>query len=593
MKLTKRRITVGLISTAVVATMTSVSTWALAGESDSAASNVPVQLVIGYKNGADRVVADQTLSAAGARVSVADGAARTALTQINASRVTVSSGRSASMIAALRKNPNVAYVERDVQLKAFDVIPTDPTFKLQNEMYTVRAPQAWETTTGSAAVTVAVIDTGVNAVEDLAGATVAGYDFVNNDASPVDDKGHGTSVASLIAARGNNGKGMAGVCWSCKIMPVKVLDAAGNGSAAGVAQGIIWAVQKGARILNLSLGSAVSSKVLADAVVYAQANGALVVAAAGNEYSSAPQYPAAYNDVLAVAATNRCPAYATDPTCSEDTTTRAEYSSYGASWVDVAAPGNVLVMDKVGNYPTGEQGTSFAAPIVAGTAALVRTQNPSYTGWSLAGSIYAGAKRPVDGVKYGLIDIPASLNVPTDRTAPTANGIGPAAGSLKRGTFNVYPVGLADPNSGIQKTNLWVNGVFKSYATAPPFGVPFNSAAYKGATKIELRMYDKAGNVKTIANTITVDNVAPSTRITSAPANNSKVRGTVTIKFAGSDQYGMAKYELLINGAVKQTHTAAPFAFAATSVPTKFTVQVRGFDKAGNSSLSTKLSYTR
>ena len=280
MKLTKRRVTVGLISTAVVVAMTGVTTWALAADNTTKTSAGPVRLVVGYKAGADRTVASRAMSAAGARVTTAAGAATSALSAINAARVTVSAEQSSSMISALKSDPNVAYVEKEVRVAAFDVTPNDPSFKYQNEMHVIKAPAAWETTTGSA-VTVAVIDTGVTAAYDLAGATVAGYNFVSNNTNAADNEGHGTAVASLIAARGNNGKGMAGVCWTCKIMPVKVLDANGEGTDSDVAQGIIWAVQHGAKILNLSLGGPTSTKVLSDAVAYANMNSALVVAAAG------------------------------------------------------------------------------------------------------------------------------------------------------------------------------------------------------------------------------------------------------------------------------------------------------------------------
>ncbi|GAB2599584.1 hypothetical protein Aab01nite_76030 [Paractinoplanes abujensis] len=604
MKLTKRRVTVGLISTAVVVSMTSVTTWALAADTKkvpAAAAASSVRLVVGYKTGADRSAATRTMSAAGARVTTGDAAATSALSAINASSVSVPSGRSSAMISALRSDPNVAYVEQDVQTKAFDVTPTDPSFKLQNEMYTVKAPAAWDTTTGGATpITVAVIDTGVANEGDLVGALVPGYDFVNKDASPADDEGHGTAVAALIAARGNNGQGMAGVCWTCKIMPVKVLDSEGSGWDSDVAKGIIWAVQKGARILNLSLGSPQSTKVLADAVAYANMNGALVVAAAGNAGNTVKQYPGAYGDVLTVAATNRCPAFASDPDCTSGTTTRSAFSSYnkaGDSWVDVAAPGTVLSMDRFGNYSSGIQGTSFSSPIVAGAAALIKSQHPNYTGWSLASAIYSGAaqrKLANGGVNYGLIDIPASLPVGTDTTAPTATGITPGNGAVKRGTFAVSPLGLKDDRSGIRNTTLWVNNKFVGYSRNAPFGVSFNFSSYKGPTKIELRIFDRAGNNKIVSSTITIDNTKPAVRITSAPKSGSKLKGKVTIGYTGSDAYGINRFELLLNGKVAQKHTnTTAFAFATTAVPSKFTVQVRAYDRAGNSSLSAKYSYTR
>ncbi|MCY1137898.1 S8 family serine peptidase [Actinoplanes sp. Pm04-4] len=510
MKLNKRRVTVGLISTAVVVSMTSVSTWALAADdakTTSAAANTPVQLIVGYKAGVAKTASARILSAAGLRTTDSV-TSQSALAEINASRVTVSSGRSASVIAALRSDPNVSYVEKDTAVKEFDTIPNDPSFKYQNELYAARTPKAWDTTRGSSSVIVAVIDTGVNGVGDLYGATVPGHDFVNNDATPYDDRGHGTSVAALIAARGNNGKGMAGVCWSCRIMPVKVLDKNGSGTASGVAQGIVWAVQHGARVINLSLGGP-GAKVLQDAVQYANINNAVVVAAAGNEGNTALQYPAAYPDVVTVAATRRCPDWQTDADCTYGNQTLTPYSSRnasGATWVDVAAVGDVMTMDRYGNYNSGTSGTSFSAPIVSGVAALVKTRNPSYTGWSVASSIYKGAStRKVAGVTYGLVDASASFDIPTDTVAPTATGITPNNATVK-GTIAVRPVGLKDDRSGIQRSLLYVNGVFKTYSRNAPWGIMFNTKGYSGKTNIELRIFDKANNQKVVKGVVTVRN---------------------------------------------------------------------------------------
>nr|WP_221376794.1 S8 family serine peptidase [Actinoplanes polyasparticus] len=596
MKLTKRRVTVGLISTAVVVSMTSVTTWALAAEeagTTSAAANTPVQLIVGYKAGIAKAAATRSLSAAGLQATDS-GTSQSTLAEINATRVTVASSRSASAMAALLSDPNVAYVEKDVQVKEFDTTPNDPYFVLQNEMHSVKAPAAWDTTTGSGVV-VAVIDTGVNARGDLAGATVPGHDFVNDDSSATDDRGHGTAVAALIAARGNNGSGMAGVCWSCKIMPVKVLDSRGSGTASDVAQGIIWAVKNGARILNLSLGGP-GAKVLQDAVAYANINNAVVVAAAGNAGNTAFQYPAAYPDVVTVAATRRCTAYETQPTCTVGHQTLTSYSSRnasGATWVDVAAVGDVTTMTNDGTY-VDASGTSFSAPIVAGVAALVKTKNPSYTGWSIASSIYkAASARKVSGVTYGLVNASTSFDIPTDTTAPTATGISPNGG-FARGSIPVRPVNLKDDRSGIQKSLLYVNGVYKSYSRNAPYGITFNTAGYSGKTNIELRIFDKANNQKVVKGVVTVDNKAPATKITYAPKSGTKLKGTVTIKFSGSDANGMGKWLLLINGKATQSRTVVkPFTFATTSVPKSFTVQVRGYDKAGNYTNSVKLTYTR
>ena len=263
------------------------------------------------------------------------------------------------------------------------VIPNDTYYSTcQWNLPQIRAPYAWAVSTGSSNVIVAVLDSGADLTHpDLQGQLVAGYDFVNNDADPSDDKGHGTHVAGIVAARTNNGQGIAGVAWGSKIMPVKVLDWRGRGTHSQGAQGIIWAADQGAQIINLSLGGESSSATLQNAINYAHSRGALVVASAGNDYEEGNPviYPAAYPHVLAVAATG-------------DQDEHADYSETGA-YVDVAAPGG----NPSGSWDAnpnhwitssywrgagyGEYlqvaGTSQAAPHVAGLAALVWSVSPS------------------------------------------------------------------------------------------------------------------------------------------------------------------------------------------------------------------------
>ena len=246
----------------------------------------------------------------------------------------------------------------------------------------VRASYAWAVSTGSSDVVVAVLDTGADLTHpDLQGKFVAGYDFIHNGADPSDDEGHGTHVAGIVAALTDNSQGVAGVSWGGKIMPVKVLDWQGLGVSSQIAQGIIWATDHGARIINMSLGGENGSATLQNAVNYAYSRGALVVAAAGNEYQAGNPviYPAAYPHVLAVAATG-----------NEDE--HARYSETGY-YVDVAAPGgnptsswdsnpNHWIMStcwRGASYGEYAQiaGTSQAAPHVAGLAALVWSVNPT------------------------------------------------------------------------------------------------------------------------------------------------------------------------------------------------------------------------
>ncbi|WP_433374557.1 S8 family serine peptidase [Actinoplanes sp. CA-142083] len=560
-----------LIATTLVAGVAAIPTPALADD------NATTQLVVGYKN-ADALHHIDSF-----------GAKRYAgvLDALSATRVRVPSKRSASLIAQLRNDPSVSYVEVDQRRKASDVTPNDPEYAAgrQPEINEVNFPAAWEVTTGSA-VKVAVVDTGVTQVGDLSGAVLPGYDFVNGDADPSDDAGHGTMVASLIAARGNDGAGMAGACWQCQVLPVKVLDSNGDGWDTDVANGIVWAARQGAKVINLSLGGPGNSKVLSDAVAYANDAGALVVAAAGNENSNVRSYPAAYVDVVAVGATS-------------SGNTRAWFSNYNYgtnTWVDVAAPGIVTAMGPDGKYYAQEPGTSFSAPIVSGIAGLVKTAHPSYTNWSLMNAVQRSATPIGSWVYYGKVDAARALTIGTDTTPPSSPGMTPAQGTRVHGTVTVTAGKLTDNWSGIRSVILYVDGVNKGWTKTAPYGVRWNSAGRNGPVLLSMRIYDKAGNIRVLGRWVIADNTAPAVRITKAPANKSKISGTVKVYYTGSDKYGISRYQLLVNGKAVQTHqtTKYPFTFVASKYPkTNIRVQVRAYDLAGNVRTTSTLVYHR
>jgi thermitase len=301
MKHVTRRVTVGALSATVVAAMVGVTTWALAGETPA---ELPVRLIVGTRSGADTTAPLRTVSSMGVRSLDTAGPAQQAMATLRAQTLEVSKSRSERVIAALRSDPAVAYVEVDHVRKASDVTPNDPMYtnSHQVEVDQVRLPAAWESTTGDA-VKIAVLDTGVAKVGDLTGAVAGGWNYVGNNSNTADDFGHGTMVASIVAARGNNDEGMAGGCWACVILPVKVLDKNGNGYDSNVAKGVIYAADKGAKIINMSLSGTAYSKTLSEAVAYANRKGVLVVAAAGNAGNTTKNYPAALTDVVAVGAT--------------------------------------------------------------------------------------------------------------------------------------------------------------------------------------------------------------------------------------------------------------------------------------------------
>ena len=262
---------------------------------------------------------------------------------------------------ALLADPRVASVEDDAVATAA-VVPNDPYWPKQWNARRIRATEAWDASRGDAGITIAIIDTGVDGNHpDLRGRMVRGWDFQNDDANPYDDDGHGTAVATTAAAAGNDHVGIAGMCWKCKVMPVKVLNGRGHGTNSNIAAGVVWAVKHGADVINMSIAGLSQTNVLGDAVAYAIRQGVIVVAAAGNDGSSHRTYPAAYPGVISVAATNE--------------SDRLYSWSNRGSWVTLAAPGCAYSGRPHARW-AWLCGTSLASPIVAGTVALMKSLAP-------------------------------------------------------------------------------------------------------------------------------------------------------------------------------------------------------------------------
>lgn len=286
----------------------------------------------------------------------------------------------------LAKEESIIWAEPNYRVHALTTTPDDPGFGTQWGHAQIASTSAWGHTTGSAEIVIAVIDSGIDGGHpDLASKVVPGYDFVDDDADPTDLHGHGTNVAGIAAAVTNNTVGMAGTSWGAMVMPVRVLDEDGSGTAEGVVDGITWAATHGAHILNLSLGGSSYSQAQQDAVNAAHAAGHLVIAAMGNWRASGNPtfYPAACDNVMAVAATNSNNGY-------------SWFSQFGPH-CDISAPGGDMAYlhDPEGIYSTlptyictvtnegyflnydRMQGTSQAAPFVAGLAALVMSVAPN------------------------------------------------------------------------------------------------------------------------------------------------------------------------------------------------------------------------
>jgi len=348
----------------------------------------PTRLLVRFVRGTPRATVARVVRSAGGRLE-------RRIPALGIDVVKSDPAQLARVAVALARSRAVARVERELVVAASAIEPNDAHWSAQTGLRVAKFTEAWASTRGSTGVVIAVVDTGVwPAHPDLAGSVLPGYDAVNNDADANDDHGHGTAVAGVIAARTNNGEGIAGVCWVCRILPVKALGSDGYGTTNAVAAGIVWAADRGADVINLSLGAPSTTEALTSAVRYANAKGALVVAAAGNAGLSSPFYPAAEVGVLGVAAT-------------DDDDRTYSWSNHGG-WVPVAAPGCLPVTAVGGGYGA-ECGTSIAAPVVAGLAALVLARNPALPPTAVAEVVRRGAAPIGPAVTYGRIDAARTL----------------------------------------------------------------------------------------------------------------------------------------------------------------------------------------
>lgn len=315
-----------------------------------------------------------------------------------------------ALAAELSRHPDVAWAEPDYEGSAAQtpapapILPNDPYFDHQWALRNtgsvpgigpstpgadIHATEGWGVTTGDSSVIVAVLDSGIrydypefagriwsnsgeiaaNGIDDDGNGyvdDVRGYNFAYGNAEVLDDLGHGNAVSGVIGAASNDGAGYCGLDWACRIMPVKILSSGGTGSYSWWVSGIYYAVNNGARILNMSLVGDHASVALQTAIRYAYAHECLIVAAMGNSGADTPYVPASYDtEVLAVGATDR-------------NDRRASFSTYG-SHLDVVAPGQDIAVLVLGTetYASYGSGTSFASPMVAGLASLLLAKNPS------------------------------------------------------------------------------------------------------------------------------------------------------------------------------------------------------------------------
>lgn len=298
-----------------------------------------------------------------------------------------------------------------------EVIPDDPSFDLQWGMKNtgqvvpnlgaglpgadISATDAWGMASVRRGIVLAVIDAGVDPHVELSGRLLAGFSAIEGSSDTTDQCDHGTHVAGIAAAEGNNGVGIAGVCWWAGVQPVRVIESDCSGVESQAAAGIVWAADHGASVANISLQYYTGTQLLADAVAYAHGRGLLMIAAAGNNNGAKVAYPAKFEGCMAVSAT-------------DNTDHLATWSNHGDQ-IDVAAPGHTIYSLLGMNEYKYASGTSMAAPAVSGLACLIWTKDPALSADDVAAIIIASADDLGDAgwdekYGYGRINAAAALD---------------------------------------------------------------------------------------------------------------------------------------------------------------------------------------
>ncbi|PIP74737.1 MAG: peptidase S8 [Candidatus Levybacteria bacterium CG22_combo_CG10-13_8_21_14_all_35_11] len=492
-------------------------------------NRVPGQILVKFKQGTSEQEIDKQINIHRANI-------KRKIEKLNVLVLKIPEVSQDKIISTLSKNPNIEFIEPDYYAQAL-FTPNDTYFDRQWGLENIGqiinsvvgkidadidVSTAWDTTQNG--VKVAILDVGINENHpDLLGKVVNRQDFTNSASGTNDVYGHGTHVAGIVAATADNSIGIAGVCPGCLLLNGKVLDDSGSGAYSWIANGIIWAADNGAQVINLSLGGSASSTTLESAVNYAWSKGVVVVAAAGNSNNSSKTYPGAYLNVIAVAATD-----------NQDK--RAYFSSYGSKWVDVAAPGVYVFStwkDSTSNAnPQPEcfegtcykyaSGTSMSTPMVAGIAGLVWTSIYNQSAFSVRARIESTAdKIPGTGTYWSAgrvnaasavslftsptptpsptpLPSPSSIPAPTpivDTQPPTVSIVSPASGSFVYGGKRITILASASDNVKVKKVNFYVNGSFLRMDKTKPYTASWRVPNTKNVTyTIKAIAYDTSNN---------------------------------------------------------------------------------------------------
>lgn len=506
------------------------------GHSGAAKINwVEGQIIVKPRAGVSDETFEQILNRSG-------GHSKARFDQINAYLVEVPPQAEEALVQALSHNPNIEYAEKDMLVELSSVTPNDPRYSSQWHLPKMQTPAAWDITAGENII-VAILDTGVEAGHpDLVANLVPGWNVVsnNNDTSPI--MWHGTSVAGTVAASSYNSTGVASVAFNAKIMPVRVTNSTdGYAQWSAMANGILWAADHGADVVNISYDVSTGGSTLNNAAQYFRGKGGVTVVAAGNANTDGGYSDNPY--MITVSATD-----------SNDN--KASFSNYG-NQIDVAAPGAGINTTYINGRYASASGTSFSSPAAAGVVALIMAANPYLTPDEVEAVLEQSADDPIAGTdwsKYfgwGRVNAAAAVQLAlqtttVDTTAPQVGISSPQNNATVSGTV-VVTVNATD-NSGVSGVDLYVNGQLVGTDSTAPYQFNWDSTQVTDGN-FELVAYaqDAAGNEGSVGFFVNVDNipavldtVAPTVSIVS-PVGGSNVSGNVTIEVTSNDNIGVTK----------------------------------------------------
>jgi len=494
-------------------------------------------------------------------------------------------------------SPLIDFIEEDKAVLS-SLTPNDPYYSSEWHLQKINAPGAWDISTGSSSIIVAVLDSGVDPSHpDLKDRLVQGYNFYDNNYDTSDVYGHGTKVAGVIAAATNNGIGVASVGWSASIMPIRVTDASGYALVSLISKGLIYAADNGARVAVLSFqifgGGSITS-----AAKYFFEKGGLIFAAGGNTgaYVGDPDNPY----IISVSATSNADSI-------------ASFSTYGP-FIDLSAPGvSIYTTVKGGGYGA-VSGTSFSAPIAAGVAALIFSANPSLSPSDVelilkSTAVDLGDPGPDMYYGWGRIDASAALkatlpNSPpaqVDVTPPSVKITYPQDGATLSGSVTVK-VDASD-DGGVSRVELYINNNLFAIDSDPPYEFYWDTTKYSAGTcELKAKAYDISGNVgisSPIKVSISAVNTQPAQTINVkilSPHDGATISKTVYVQASVTSNAKIRRVELYVDNKLVSASTSQKsiYSFRLNTKLYKngqHTITVKAYDSQGNSACASITIY--